>query len=581
MNHKKSIRLCLFYVYSYFKPMTFCYLLYLWKMKNTILAKKFILSILLGLTLMATQNSFATNLLPLDSILTELDLVIANKEEYVNSRLEKITSIKKQIEQIKDYGVRQDLYSDLFKLYRSYDLDMALEVSYSKLDLAKIEGNGTDIIDGEVRVAEILGRMGLYKETFDILDKLDSKNMNLGLQSYYYHVYHSTYSLLFDNAISKKEKNDYGRQMSAYKDSLLRTLDPSSIGYKLVYSGQLQDQGKNKKALELVYPIYLDSSEDLGLVGTLGYGVGHIYEEMEDLSKAKYYYAHSAISDLKLGKRGYISLRKLALILYREGDIERAYNYIRCSMEDATLSKSKYRVLEASESLPIISEVYNKEVANKQKQLFIYLVLVSCLSLLLLSSFIYIYVQFKKLNSIKNELKQMFSKEKYQNVHLEDLNSQLIESNQIKEEYIASVFKLCSNYIYRMDNYRVDLNRKLNAGLVAEAIKVTRNSKMLSTEMKNFYEQFDAIFLSIYPNFVTHFNKMLLPEHQISTKEDNTLTAELRVFALVRLGVSDSSKIAEFLNYSPQTVYNYNQRIKHKLAIDKELFKSQVMKIGK
>lgn len=528
-----------------------------------------------------TQPIFANNDIRLDSILTKLDLVVANRASYGEARFDKIKNAQEQLDQAKDYTVKQNLYSELYKLYRSYDMDMALEVSCSKLGLAKMENRKDDILDAQIRVAEILGRMGLYKESFDILDTLHLIDKPLHIKTFYYHVYHATYALLFDNAISIEEKGEYGRQLSAYKDSLINVLDSTSIAYSLVYSGRLQDQRHFAEALDVIYPIYLNNAKDLGLRGTLGYALGYINEQMGNSEDSKLYYAQSAISDLKLGKRGYMSLRKLALILYQEGDIERAYTYIRCSLEDATLSKAKYRVLEASESLPIISAAYDKEIAKKQKQLYLYLVIVSCLSILLLSSFIYIYIQFKKSRTIKNELKQMYGKEKHQNVHLEDLNAQLIESNLIKEEYIASIFKLCSNYIYRMDNYRIDLNRKLNAGLIAEAIKVTRNSKMLSTEMKNFYEQFDAIFLSIYPNFVRDFNKLLLSEHQIIPKDQNTLTAELRVFALVRLGISDSSKIAEFLNYSPQTVYNYNQRIKHKLAVDKELFKSLLLKIGR
>lgn len=132
-----------------------------------------------------------------------------------------------------------------------------------------------------------------------------------------------------------------------------------------------------------------------------------------------------------------------------------------------------------------------------------------------------------------------------------------------------------------MNNSRIDLNRKLTTGLVAEAMQVTGNSKFLNQEMKNFYEKFDAIFLSIYPNFVQEFNELLLDEEKIVPKNSNTLTSELRVFALVRLGISDSGKIAEFLNYSPQTVYNYNQRIKKKIAVDKDVFDEAITRIGR
>ena len=533
------------------------------------------------LFLLISISTLQSNASQLDSILTELDYAISQREVYAQSRMSKITELENQLDESKDYAVRQRFYTKIYKLYRSYDMDKALEVGYLKLNAAELKKDSTGILQSKMEIAEVLGRMGLYKEAFDILDNLAIDTIPQGLYSYYYHVYHATYSLLFENALSKREKSYYGDRMSIYKNDLLRIMDNTSAGYHLVYSSKLLDERNYEAALNVIYPIFKVHENNEPLLGTLGYGVGIVYEQMGDLSAAKYYYAISAKADLKLGVRGYIALRRLAILLFNDGDVERAYSYIKCAMEDAILCKAKYRILEVSESLPIIASAYNRKISQDQQRLSATLVVVSILSVLLLISFIFIYKQFNKLRVVKDQLKLMYSKEKSQNEDLEKLNGQLVESNLIKEQYIASVFNLCSDYIHKMDNSRIDLNRKLTTGLVAEAMQVTGNSKFLNQEMKNFYEKFDAIFLSIYPNFVQEFNELLLDEEKIVPKNSNTLTSELRVFALVRLGISDSGKIAEFLNYSPQTVYNYNQRIKKKIAVDKDVFDEAITRIGR
>lgn len=167
------------------------------------------------------------------------------------------------------------------------------------------------------------------------------------------------------------------------------------------------------------------------------------------------------------------------------------------------------------------------------------------------------------------------------NGQLLDTNSKLTESNYVKEEYIGYVFNICSSYISKLDEYRKNINRKIRTGMVDEVKKMTDTSTLAFYELKEFYRNFDATFLHIYPDFVSDFNALLHPDKQIVLKEGELLNTELRIYALVRLGISDSVKIAEFLHCSPQTVYNYRLKTRSKAIVPKEQFVEMVKSLGK
>lgn len=517
----------------------------------------------------------------IDSLLNELDLTIKNRPQYNRIKERRIDSLKAELISNIDLEDSYKIYHRLYKEYRNYNMDSALLMATRKYEIAQKMGDEQYLYTANMNIAEVLGIMGMYKEAFDIADSIDKNQLEKGQLPYFYHLYHSTYSLLFENSLSQKEKNYYRHLVSQYKDSLLQVNDPQTLGYHLVENGKLVELGEYNEALSLMTRCYNENKDIESQVGTLAYGLSDIYEKLNNTEQQKKYLAISAISDLRRAVKSYISLRKLAVILYQEGDLDRAYMYIRCSMEDATFSKARFRTLEISETLPIIVAAYDKKVTQEKSSLEKYLVLISILSVVLIISLIYIYKQLKKLSQARKRIKDMYEEVKQMNTELNDLNKKLSESNLIKEEYIGYVFNICSSYIDKMEAYRINVNRKLRTGKIDDALKVTNSTSLVSDELKEFFRNFDTIFLNLYPNFVEEFNALLRTDEQITLKSGDILSPELRVFALIRLGINDSSKIASFLHYSPQTVYNYKLKMHNKLAISKEEFSILMQKIGK
>ncbi|MFV0332201.1 MAG: DUF6377 domain-containing protein [Dysgonomonas sp.] len=533
------------------------------------------------LTIFLIINLLTVNCASLDSLLMALDNAIKERPQYAQKREFRIDSLKIRLNQSTDLELQYHIFQKLFKEYRNYNMDSALSVSYKKYDIAKKIYNQEYILISEMNTSEILGIMGMYKESLDIIDKIDKHKLDKKEWSYYYHLYHSIYSLLAENSLSQKEKDYYKNLISQYKDSLLQTNDPQTLGYHLVENGKLVELGKYNEALELMTRCYNENKNNESLLGTLSYGLSDVYEKLGDSEQQKKYLTISSIADLKRSVKSYIALRKLAVLLYQEGDVVRAYAYVKCAMEDAMFSRARFRTLEISETLPIIVAAYDKKAKQEKENLFKYLILISVLSCVLIVSIIYIYKQLKKLSHAKYSMKALNKDLRQMNEDLNELNKKLSESNLVKEEYIGSVFNLCSTYIDKLEGYRININRKLKTGQIDEALKTTNSTSLVADELKEFFRNFDVMFLNIYPNFIEEFNNLLQEGERIYPKADDILPPELRVFALIRLGINDSSKIASFLHYSPQTVYNYKLKIRNKLAISKDEFALAIQQIGK
>lgn len=379
-----------------------------------------------------------------------------------------------------------------------------------------------------------------------------------------------------DYSISAEDRSKYDAMIYSYKDSILQITPPTDISYYLVSSTKDIMQGDYDKALQTMNEAY-----ELGeLRAMVAYTLSDIYKHKGDKEQEKIYLAESAIADLQAGVKEYISLQELGTLLFAEGDVDRAYTYMKTSMEDAIFCNARLRTLEISRMLPLINQTYDIKIAQEKKRLVSVFIVTITLAVILFIALLYIYSQVQKLSSIRKYQKKMNLELKDVNEELNSINSELTDANLIKEEYIGYLFKICSSYIDKLENFRITVNRQIKTGQIKELDKMTSSSSLVADELKEFYKNFDTVFLNIYPNFVEDFNALLKDDEKIEPKEGDLLNPELRIYALVRLGISDSVKIADFLHYSPQTIYNYRLKIRNKIKIPKDEFFTVLSKIG-
>ena len=330
--------------------------------------------------------------------------------------------------------------------------------------------------------------------------------------------------------------------------------------------------------------------------GSRDYAIACYYRSLasETDDDRKYWLAQSALSDVRHAVMDQASLLALADQLNADGDLDRSYRYIRFTWDCNNRFNTRMRSWQIAPILNVIEKNYQSAVEHNTKVLRMSIIVVSILALLLLGLLLFLHRRNRQLDAARSELKQsndelasangqlssLNSLLSTLNAQLSTVNSQLSEANNVKEEYIGRFMSLCSHYIDKLDDYRKMVNKKMKNKELDELFQMSKSTELKEREMEELLQNFDSVFLHLFPNFVDEFNALLQPEMQIRPKEENRLVTELRIFALIRLGIEDSSKIAEFLHYSVNTIYNYRARIKNGALDNRESFERRVKLLG-
>ena len=525
----------------------------------------------------------------LDSLLNVLDKTIKEADTYVQIKENKLHELKKEARKTPPVSVeRYHLNNDIYLEYKAYSSDSALHYLNENMLLARQLNDKERELKIQLELSYLLSSIGMYMEAADILSSIDRQTLPSSLLGYYYTCYEHVY---FEAGAAqpryKMFASRYAKLSHAYRDSMQVTLDPSSATYLWLRETQLREAGKYDEALEFSDRRLAEASFGTPQYALVAYQRFRLFESMGKKDEHLYYLVLSAISDVRSAIKEQSSLMVLAQELNRKGDLKRAYDYINFSWEISQFYKTRLRSWMNITPLSMINGNYQDIIKQQNRELLIYITCVALLALLLVIALIYIYRQMKALSIAKKGLQEvnerLFSlNEELEEVnrHLRSTNLELSESNLIKEAYIARFFKLCSVYVDRLQAYRKLVNKKLQRGQVAELLKMTHLSNdIVTVEVQELYANFDSAFLHLFPNFVESLNALLLPDEQIVLKPDELLNTELRIFALIRLGIKDSSQIAELLHYSVNTIYNYRSRVKTKARVSRDDFEDLVAKI--
>lgn len=523
-----------------------------------------------------------------DSLLLKLDQAIKERPIYMEQKELKLVELKRQLHRQIPDEERFAILGTLLDEYRSFNTDSALHMAEEREQIAIRLGNREYIDNARMNKADVLGMTGMYKEVMDLMRNIHIDRLPVDIHPYYYHIYRTVYGLMADYAVTAYVKKLYTELTDKYRDSLLLVNKDNLLIHTLIQSDQYNVRNEYDKAIRLLTD-YLALQKDYEHdVAICAYTLSESYRLKGDKEKEKEYLIVSAMADMKTAVREYISLRKLAVLLYQEGDIERAYSYVKICMEDAAACNARLRKLEILEIFPIINDAYQQKTEKQQEQMKWALVSISLLSLFLLLAIFYVYKQMKKVAAARREvidankrLKELNDELHLSNAQLKEANHSIAENSYLKEEYIGRYMDQCSVYLEKMDNYRRSLGKIAATGNVEELYKNIKSSKFIEGELKEFYTNFDNTFLQLFPTFVEDFNALLADDEQISLKAGERMNTELRIFALIRLGITDSVKIAQFLRYSVTTIYNYRTKVRNKAAGDRDLLEQEVMTIGK
>uniref|UniRef100_UPI003FEEFD36 DUF6377 domain-containing protein n=1 Tax=Alloprevotella sp. TaxID=1872471 RepID=UPI003FEEFD36 len=540
---------------------------------------------------------------PTQSLLCTLDDVIMNhKMQYREQRLKQINQLKAQARSATGYN-KYNLYKEIFDLYSHFQTDSA-QVYICKM--RQLPAYKTDVVMQatlHIAQAEIMAVSALYAEALNELDKVPRSLINaehIELRLYYYRIKRTIYGWMCTYYTKASEQHQLWEEKTMnYRDSLLSFETIKNLNRDIVLADKYNALGQPQKAINMLKPYAAQASEATPHPYVC-FTLAQAYLLKGNRAKGVYYLTLTAIADLHNATCEYQALPMLAQILFDNGDVERAYSYLLCSMEDASYCKAGLRSIEASNIFPIIDKQYKQREKEQRQRDHVLMYALVALSFVLIGVVLYLRKQMQKLREMRHQqtrnnaelaaanqrmheanekLQAALQEVKNTNEELQNTYSQLRMTDKVKEEYIARYLNRCRMYLdqlaeFRSSTLRLIKNRHFEE--VANQLKRDLNAKVEQTQ---FYADFDAAFLTLFPDFVSSFNALLQPEHQLTVKKNGLLNTELRIYALIRLGIHDTTRIAHFLDYSTATVYNYRSKIRNKAICPPEEFEELVGKL--
>ncbi len=451
-------------------------------------------------------------------LLRELDRCISNRTDYYVPREKQIDSLCSLLNDSISHYDRFEIYGRLVETYRSYNLDSQQYYTEMRLNMAQTPFEKQVSL---LNYSEVLMRSGMYHETMVYMDSVLQLPLNPVLDPYYIHLCRTLFGLMEDFAVTSRERQEYHTITQQYRQELMAVHPAGSFLHELVRADYLYEEQLYDSALHV-----LDAYEKAHSVEreyeepVFAFSRGHIYRAMGNREQACHYLAEAAIADLQNSIREYIALHELAVLLYEEGDVDHAYNYMMCAVQDAMAGNERVRSIETSTAFPVVNEAYMRQV--QRRQYWMMLVIVSGLITLTLVVIFLLYVNRKR--------RQLASL----NERLSQSNDDLRRSNRIKSVYVKRFMKMTT------------------------------------------IQDFDDAFLELFPNFVAQVQSLLVPEAELRIKPNERLNTDLRVLALIYLGITDSKQIADILRYSLPTIYNSRTRMRNLAKGDRSRFEEEV-----
>ena len=549
---------------------------------------KKILSLIYILCFSALTSSFAQNK-NIKDLYEQLDQAIEQSQYYINQKESRITKIKKQSRQGHTPPQLLTAYYKLYEEYKTYKSDSSIYYIHQAIDLAKRNNMKSDITKLRSLLALQYSTSGAFTEALHVLTSIDKKTLNNSNKKDYYIAFYHVYGELgFSNIhIDTDLSQEFYRKQNCCRDTLFSILSPNSEDYLMRKEVLLTNQNKLKEALK-INDIRLSKckkgSHEYGIVAYYRY---LIYRSLKDEDMVKYWLLQSAICDVKCAINDQASLWILAEILSKEKDVERSYKYINFSWKANKKFCTRIRSWQISPVLGTIDHNYQAELKKANHRLIFAIICVSLLVIALALLTFYVNKQKSYLSNARNELKktntqleELNNKLSSTNGMLKASNDKLNESNGVKEEYIGQFLGACSHYIDKLDKMRLNVNKMVKNKQYNELYSMTKSSEVKEQELEELYANFDKVFLNLFPNFVEDLNGLLKEECQIHLSSPNKLSAIVRVFALIRLGIDDSTKIAEFLHYAVNTIYNYRAKLRNGALNDRNEFEKKVRELG-
>ena len=496
----------------------------------------------------------------MNNTLLKLDRELSIRESYKDNRRDNIAKIKEKLAtNTEDTKKCIDHIMQLADVFAAYDNDSTLYYIKKGYYLAESGKNVSMTTTFLLKYITYLPLAGNAIESVEIFEKIDTAGMTKTLKTDYLRAASQMSSYLISAFENQPEQVEFWIAKRKLFQKELLTMLPEGSAQRLLneaeYLYSINDFEKAEKLFEKVKEMEPESSN---LFARATHSLARIANRSGYYKATVYYLAMSSMADIKAATLEVTSLQMLGMLLFENGDLERSYQYLSAALENAVECNASMRVLETSSTLPIIEKAHTSQARKSMQRLTLVLIIVALLLIMVVALLFYLRLQINRKTLLQG--------------HLEG-------ANRIKEIYLSQFINLCSIYMSKLTSFNKMVSRKITSGKIEDLAKITKSGKFVEEQSREFYDIFDDAFLHIYPSFVESVNSLLLPDKQIELQEGEKLNTDLRILAFIRLGLEDSNRVAQMLNYSVNTIYAYRNRIRNR-AINRDTFEEDIMKIS-
>ena len=513
--------------------------------------------------------------LVLDSLLSVLDAEITRTSRYEQQKDSTIRHLRNAYENCPEHSPEKyRLCKQLADEYLRYDSDSSYHYLKQCVNWSMAHENKDEEIFNRLAIAYFWASTGYETEAYIYMQDIARPSGGSDLLRWYYRVYWKLYSILLQDTSAPCSYNRIQASLTAYADSLRKCgITPEMDEYWYGKIDSLFQAGNEAACLDMARA----TDENSRQYALLTHIIASNYEQLGQEEDAMEYYARAAIADIRSTTRDHAAIAILATKLLGRGDINRAYRYIKYSYNQVALFNGKLRIMHTAHILPAIETEHQQMTMRNHRTLRTLMTYISILAIFLLFLLYVIFRQLKKISKTKDELKQtntdlqkLNEDINRMNKDLQRVNQQLALADTIKEKYITHFIQLCSVYINDLDDYQRKVKKMAMNKNIKGIMALAGTSSFFDNALDRLYNSFDDAFLHIYPDFVNSLNALLQDDKHFSLKKDERLTTELRIYALIKLGITDYAQIADFLRCSVNTIYNYRTKLKARLKVPKE-----------
>lgn len=496
----------------------------------------------------------------LQNELTKLDEMVESSSKYDIQKQHTIDSIKSILKATPSEPTKQrwQILTDLGNELKKFSSDSAVVYHTMAQEVAQLMDNDSLYTLSSINRANSLATAGIFSAAKTAMDEIDTVGMSKVLKIKYALAGLNIYSYL-SSYVNGHEQTypEINEGLQSFTNYILKEMDHDDPLWRLLTNIKLYENGKYDQAEIQLKNMLSELPKSSNFYGKAAFTLAQVYRNRGEDNLYARYLALAAQSDLESTVREGLALPTLAEWLYANGDNKRAYNYINLSMRDASAGNARMRTAMIADAITMIDDAYKYQI--EKSRLMVTIFFIFTIGLLIFAG----------------EMLQLLAKRKQR---ISDDQHKLSQLTRLQDSYIGHFIELTAYYSDKLMSMSRTVERKISAGQSDDLLKMIKSGKLSEDKSENFYIHFDKVFLDLYPDFVERINLLLKPESQINWNEGEPLTPELRIYALVRLGIQESVKISKILHYSPATIYTYRNKMRNK-AINRDTFDEDVMKI--